>query len=219
MSPSFFRKVPRIFLRPIVALFDWKKKRDMERLYASEGDHWGRTESMDQIASAIDTLGGRTYTHILDVGTGEGYVAEALVPHARHVTAIDISEQAIASARARLAHVKTITFLPANIRTWKTEERFDLVVLADVLYYLGDTLFPDVFTEMVACIASFVSEDGEVLVTHYVAPWRGTAIVDELYTPAFVAAGLVLVKDEVYRKDGKEWRHLLFKKPARPASV
>ncbi len=218
MIRALLNILPRPLVRPFVALFDRKKKRDMEELYATEGDHWGRTESMSQVEDALELLGVRRYRHVLDVGAGEGYVAEALAPRAERVTAIDISEHAVATARARCAHLTHVHFIPANIRTWESEDRFDLVVLADILYYLGDTLFPDIFTEAVAHIGSLVAKDGEVLVTHFIAPWRDGDTV-KMYIRAFAEAGFVLARDVTYRSKEKEWRHLLFKKESRRGSV
>lgn len=218
MIRTLLNILPRPLVRPLVMLFDRKKKEDMERLYATEGDHWGRTESMAQIKDALGLLGARRYCHVLDVGAGEGYVAEALASRAERVTAIDISEHAITAARVRCAHLAHVHFIPANIRTWKSEERFDLIVLADVLYYLGDALFPGIFMETIAHIGALATEDGEILVTHFIAPWRDGDMV-EMYIRAFTEAGFVLMRDTTYRSEEKEWRHLLLKKESRPASV
>lgn len=218
MIRALLNILPHSLVRSAVALFDRKKKRDMERLYSVEGDHWGRTESMSQVEDALELLGVRRYRHVLDVGAGEGYVAEALAPRAERVTAIDISEHAVATARARCAHLTHVHFIPANIRTWESEERFDLIVLADVLYYLGDALFPGIFMETIAHIGALAAEDGEILVTHFIAPWRDGDMV-EMYIRAFAEAGFVLVRDTTYRSEEKEWRHLLLKKESRRGSV
>lgn len=68
---------------------------------------------------------------ILDVGTGSGCIALALkkfLPEAE-ITAIDVSPQALATARANAADLKLeIRFIEADISKFEMEELFDIVV-------------------------------------------------------------------------------------------
>ena len=57
-----------------------------------------------------------TPRHILDIGTGTGCIAITLAHHHHHLTAIDISPQAIATARTNAAaHHADIHFIQADI--------------------------------------------------------------------------------------------------------
>jgi predicted TPR repeat methyltransferase len=73
----------------------------------------------------------------LDLGCGTGLCGPLLRPLARHLTGLDLSAAMLGRSRAtgvydRLEQADAAQFLAA------TSERFDLVVAADVLIYIGD---------------------------------------------------------------------------------
>lgn len=96
---------------------------EMERHY-SPGRTW---ESMARGFAALMTLG-----DVLDVGAGDGTIAEMLAPRALSYTALDSSEKLITAARARLGQrakcvVGDAHALPFHANT------FDQVLLFNVL--------------------------------------------------------------------------------------
>jgi 2-polyprenyl-3-methyl-5-hydroxy-6-metoxy-1,4-benzoquinol methylase len=82
-------------------------------------------------------VNGMAPSSILDVGCGEGYVFEALIQAG--VTAelfgIDLSEQAIADAKARLGDRATLRVEDAHALS-QSNERFDLVMMLEVLEHI-----------------------------------------------------------------------------------
>lgn len=205
MSEDF--KIPN----PLVILFDWFKKRDMERLY----DHqsvWDRDSENKDVDAAVHMVTDRRYRSCLDVGTGLGHYAERLAPHCDSIVATDISEKAIARATERLSSHANITFKAANLRTMPVEKLFDLVVAGDVLYYLGDTRFPKEFAGVLEHLAKLVAPGGRFLMTNFIAPWNSEkrlgAYVDDL-----VACGLVVEKDEIFSHADKSWRITVMRRP------
>ncbi|NRP76058.1 Ubiquinone biosynthesis O-methyltransferase [Ensifer psoraleae] len=95
--------------------FEQKRYDEMLRLSLSEGP----------IANA------------LEVGCAAGAFTDKLAPHCERLTVIDILPQAIARARQRVNNRPHITWIVADILEFSTKERFDLIVVAEVLYYLG----------------------------------------------------------------------------------
>jgi len=87
----------------------------------------------------IDSLPkGRRFRHALDLGCGLGLLTTKLAALADHVTGIDIADEAIKRAAQRSAHLSNVGYeqgdasrLPGSL-----DKRFDLVVVADTLYYL-----------------------------------------------------------------------------------
>lgn len=88
----------------------------------------------------------------LEVGCAAGAFTEKLIPHCRRLTVVDVMPQAIARARARQRNEawSHVTWTTCDIRQFSTAERFDLIVVAEVLYYLEDV------AEMRAAIRSLV---------------------------------------------------------------
>ena len=79
---------------------------------------------------------GRTWEHALDLGCGTGLGGPLLRPLARRLTGIDLSAGMLARAAAlrvydELRQADAVEFLASG------EERFDLVVAADVFIYVG----------------------------------------------------------------------------------
>ena len=74
---------------------------------------------------------------ILDLGCGTGLCGKVFAPHIRHLSGVDLSPKMLARAAATgLYH----ELAADDIVRWMnlTERRFDLVLAADVLVYLGD---------------------------------------------------------------------------------
>ena len=74
---------------------------------------------------------------VLDVGSGEGLLADHLRPFGyRRYHGIDLSEAAIAQAAPR-ADERT-TFTAADAETWVPQGTFDAVVFNECVYYFND---------------------------------------------------------------------------------
>ncbi|WP_050384097.1 nodulation methyltransferase NodS [Bradyrhizobium pachyrhizi] len=76
--------------------------------------------------------------HALEVGCAAGAFTELLAPHCQRVTVVDVMPQAIERARQRTKRWSHITWITCDIQQFSTAEQFDLIVVAEVLYYLKD---------------------------------------------------------------------------------
>jgi len=75
--------------------------------------------------------------HVLDVGCGNGALAYDLKDVCSKVTAIDISQDNVAKARAQFAK-DGITYICVDATAYRFEEAFDAVVLSNVLEHIED---------------------------------------------------------------------------------
>jgi ArsR family transcriptional regulator len=99
----------------------------MERHY-SPGRTW---EAMARGLLGLMRLG-----DVLDVGSGDGTLAELLAPRAKSVTLVDRSETMIEAARARLAKTKNVRGLVADAHELPLKaSTFDQVLLFNVLTF------------------------------------------------------------------------------------
>ena len=88
-----------------------------------------------QVNAAVETMAaGLEPGTALDLGCGEGADVIWLAEHGWHTTGVDISQVAIQrateAARARGLDQQQAKFVTADVTTWRSEDRFDLVSAA-----------------------------------------------------------------------------------------
>jgi ArsR family transcriptional regulator len=97
--------------------------------------HWspGRTwESLARAMAGLVRLG-----DVLDVGAGDGTVAQLIAPRSRSWTCVDRSERMLAAARERLARAKQARFVLADAQELPLRDAaFDTAVMLHVLTQL-----------------------------------------------------------------------------------
>jgi 2-polyprenyl-3-methyl-5-hydroxy-6-metoxy-1,4-benzoquinol methylase len=89
-------------------------------------------KAFDEIISLIKMV---PHDSILEIGCAQGEFTKKLLEISENVTAIDVSEQAINQARTQ---VKGAHFEAISLENFYPERRFDVVVCAEVLYYIKD---------------------------------------------------------------------------------
>lgn len=102
---------------------------DMERQY-SPGRSW---EATTRALSYLLDLG-----DVLDIGSGDGVLAELLHERANNYTCIDSSKTVIKAAKKRLAHVKNISYVVADMHELNIKNKYDTVLLLHVLTYSSE---------------------------------------------------------------------------------
>ena len=112
----------------------------LEGLWAG-GDPWSLdTSPLDQerYARQAALLADRRYGRALELGCGGGSFTERLVPLVDAVVAVDVAEAAVERARQRLAG-SGVTLRSLDVMDLDPAEGgpWDLVVLAETIYYLG----------------------------------------------------------------------------------
>lgn len=98
--------------------------------------HLVRTLRYEAPRVLVEWLEHRRFAHALDLGCGTGLCGALLRPIAARLTGVDLSAQMLEKARAlgvydALVQADAVDFLAAG------EERFDVVVAADVFIYVG----------------------------------------------------------------------------------
>jgi ArsR family transcriptional regulator len=135
----------------------------MERHY-SPGRTW---ESLARAFLGLVSLG-----DVLDVGAGDGTVAELLAPRAKSITCIDRSEKLVAAASARLGSLKGARAVHGDMHELPFERAsFDQVLMLNVLQYTKDH-------EGALAEAARVLRPGGVLVVTTLAHHRHHEITD-----------------------------------------
>lgn len=90
-----------------------------------------RPETAELVDLIVDRYGNRPDLRVIDLGTGSGAIAIALARTLKFadVTAVDISDEALAIARKNAADQRVkINFVKADVLTYRPSGRFDIVV-------------------------------------------------------------------------------------------
>ena len=113
-------------------------------LYAQKGDPFASTLSRYRYQrlkyeKLISFMPNRRYRSVLDIGCGLGPFTRELARYADQALGVDLSGVAVEQARALSAAPPNIRFEQQDVHCLeRIQERFDLIALLDVLYYLPD---------------------------------------------------------------------------------
>ena len=97
---------------------------DLERF--EDSDFWSKVK----VKLILKLVEGKK---VLDVGSGSGLLSKTLLTKGYNVTVIDNDVKAI-----EIAKKKGIQGFVADINTWQTYEKFDCIILGDVLEHIQD---------------------------------------------------------------------------------
>jgi SAM-dependent methyltransferase len=148
-----------------------------DRLYADapRNDPWAATLPQYQYQrrkydALVRLLPQPLYRRALDLGCGLGLFTERLASCAEQVVGIDISAVAIDCAAERLGALPHVQMRQGDIMALGAEldASFDLVVVADTIYYLPPPIHDTMLKILADRIARLLTPDGVVLlVNHY----------------------------------------------------
>ena len=158
---------------------DW-----FERLYAADGDPWDFATSEYEAGKyrrTLEILGDRRFARALEVGCSIGVFTAQLAARCDKLVAIDVSARALAAARERLAGDERVELRRAMCPEQTPPGDWDLVVCAEVLYYLDRPAFD----AAVQRLAGVLSTGATVVAAHWrpataTYPLRGDEVHDLL---------------------------------------
>ncbi len=110
-------------------------------LYSGSADPYGAElpqyrYQQRKYVSLLSMLPRRRFESVLDIGCGRGAFTRKLAPFSAEILGTDISEVAIGQARMLSKDHPNIRYSSAQmLEAPDSEQRFDLIVLADTLYY------------------------------------------------------------------------------------
>jgi SAM-dependent methyltransferase len=113
-------------------------------LYQERKDPWGLDSprfryQQSKYSTMLSLLPSRRYKRALDLGCGLGTLTRRLRNHADEVVGIDVSHVAVAQAARETTGQSNLQFQQGDALNLSREldNGFDLVVIADTLYYLS----------------------------------------------------------------------------------
>ncbi len=144
-----------------------------DHLYATTRDPFGvelpqYRYQQRKYACLLSMLPQRRYRNILDVGCGLGTFTRKLAPFGEQVLGTDISGEAVSQARRLSVSHPNITYAQRNmLDAPPTESEFDLIIIADTLYYVNPRT-PVALKTLARAFTSKLTPGGLILiVNHY----------------------------------------------------
>ncbi|HXH15259.1 MAG TPA: SAM-dependent methyltransferase [Sphingomonas sp.] len=154
-----------------------------EALYQDKGDPWAFETSAYEAQKYDETLAAlpvERFANVLEVGCANGVLTARLGARCDALLAVDVSETALAAARARCADQPNITIEQRHLPAEAPAGRFDLVLLSEVVYYWDSA---DIVA-LAAYLRVAVRSGGHLLLVHWIGetdyPKSGDDAVAEL---------------------------------------
>jgi SAM-dependent methyltransferase len=110
------------------------------RLYDASPDPWGFVGNAYEQAKyrrTLEALDDRRFASGLEIGCSIGVLTRMLAPRCEALLGVDLVEQPLEAARARCADQPWVRFQRMQVPAAWPSERFDLIVLSEVLYFLA----------------------------------------------------------------------------------
>ncbi len=148
------------------------------RLYDKSPDPWGFASSAYEKAKYEATLAALPrprYGGALDVGCSIGVLTAALAERCDTLLAIEPVETALAEARKRNADRPWVRFASMFVPGEWPDEQFDLIVMSEVIDYLG----ADDLVALFDRLRTTLLPDGDLVLVHWVAKKREVHEADE----------------------------------------
>jgi 2-polyprenyl-3-methyl-5-hydroxy-6-metoxy-1,4-benzoquinol methylase len=116
---------------------------EFERLYLESPDPWNYHSSSYErrkyervLACALKWRSAGESA--LEVGCSVGVFSRMLTNHFDKVTAIDVSKEALSAATRYNSAAKNVRFMHSDLQSLDTDGRYDVIVCAEVLYYVAE---------------------------------------------------------------------------------
>lgn len=169
---------------------------DVEKYKKSDPYFMNSSYEIMRSKKIIEFISDKKYLNCLDIGCGNGFITYRLLPYCNKIIGLDISSIAIIQAKEKYPQ-KKLRFLVDNIRSVKLNKKYDLIVLADMLYYLGERLPKKEFLKIIQKICKLLKKNGRIIMSNYLPAGKTVFENRRNYNCYFSYFGLFLEKSEV----------------------
>jgi trans-aconitate methyltransferase len=135
-------------------------------IYASDPDPWRFTTSSyerDKYAATLAALPRARYRAVFEPACSIGVFTRALSERCDRLLATDLVPAAVEAARARCADRPQVEIRQGAMPADWPAERFDLIVLAEFLYFLA----PADFADLVRRAGETIESGGDLVLVHW----------------------------------------------------
>ncbi len=141
---------------------------------------------------------------VLDIGAGNGLLAEALASHDVDYLGVDIAAQTVAAVQARLGRPNR-RFVVGDATSYVPEHHYPLIIFNDMLYYLEQPVYH------VQRLCAFLEPGGTIIVAMYLH-WPQIRLLHDL-----CSAFDVVEQTFIHNSAGRSFVHAALKPRAQLA--
>ncbi len=174
-----------------------------DRLYTASTDPWDFEKSEYEKAkyrATIDALGPSRFLHALEIGCSIGVLTSLLAGRCDKLLSVDVSRDALHSARVRCAEKPNVTFAQMQVPNEFPPGTFDLIVVSEVGYYWSMSDLKRSIDKIAAA-----AQRGTVELVHYLPKVEDYPLGGDEVHEAFLADGrfsrLRSARTDKYRLD------------------
>lgn len=135
-------------------------------VYTAKDDPWDFATSdyeAAKYAATLAALPGEKYENVFEIGCSIGVLTGKLAARCERVLAVDVSEKALDKAREQCRNVSNVTFKKMSVPQEFPDEKFDLILISEVGYYLSEADWQTAMKKVFA----HLSENGQIALVHW----------------------------------------------------
>jgi SAM-dependent methyltransferase len=140
-----------------------------DHVYQANRDPWNFETSpyeREKYAATLAALPRPHYAEAFEIGCSLGVLTAQLAPRCGHLLAVDVSEAALAQARARCAELPQVEIRLMQVPNEFPSQSFDLILLSEVGYYWS----PDDLARATEKLIAALLPGGQLLLVHWTPP-------------------------------------------------
>jgi len=177
---------------------------EFERLYLENADPWDVRGSAYEQEKYRQTLAiilehRRSHERVLEVGCSIGSFTAMLAEHFAEVVASDFSAEAIACAAEYCRGAGNIRFIRSELQSLRLAAGFDVIVCAEILYYIAERHARAVCTQL----QHFLAPDGIIAMV-------GAADAEPDFWETSLAGKFRPVRTEIVAGNDRPYKIVLF---------
>ena len=149
-----------------------------DRLYARDPDPWDFHTSQyerDKYAATLAALPPQRFKSGFEVGCSIGVLTRQLAERCDALLAVDVAEAALTAARENCVGLTHVEIRRLRVPAEWPPGMFDLIVLSEVLYFLG----PEDLAATARLAAKSLASDGVALLVNWTGPTNSPCTGDE----------------------------------------
>ena len=140
-----------------------------DHVYQANRDPWNFETSpyeREKYAATLAALSRPHYAEVFEIGCSLGVLTAQLAPRCGHLLAVDVSEAALAQARARCADLPQVEIRLMQVPNEFPSQKFDLILLSEVGYYWS----PVDLAQAADMLVAGLQPGGQLLLVHWTPP-------------------------------------------------